>query len=110
MRPGTIFHAGPNTHLQWQTAGAASFEYDLLFYSMGPASTDGGNHPCSRHFILEPGVIPEMAQWLDVLHQQAHVGGGFAKLRVKLTLLTLLDQALTGSRRREAGEASVKQE
>lgn len=110
LRPGTIFHAGPGTHLQWQTAGSAPFEYDLLFYSTEPTTADGDIHPCSRHFILEPGVIPEMADWLDELHQQAHAGGGLAKLRVKRTLLTLLEQVLTGCSRKEAGEASVKRE
>lgn len=108
LRPGSVFHAGPDVHLEWQSAGSSRFEYDLLFYRVGAPAEAGGDHPCNRHFVLEPGAIPGVVEGLALLHQNMHATGGMAKLRVKQLFLSVLHQVLEGCQQRASAGPPAK--
>ncbi|GAA3411247.1 helix-turn-helix domain-containing protein [Paenibacillus hodogayensis] len=108
MRPGSVFHAAPDMHLEWQATGLSPFKYDLLFYSLNKSGDVGGEHLCDRHFVLEPGAIPGMLEWLDMLHQNNHAAGGIAKLRAKQIFLSIMHQVLAGCQRQESASPSAK--
>jgi AraC-like DNA-binding protein len=106
MRPGTVFHAAPDTHLEWQAAGEQRFEYDLLFYRLDKRLAGEGSHPCDLHFVLESGTNPGMPDLLNGLHRHIGVDGGMARLRVKQLFFQLLHQVLKSAGEREHGDST----
>ncbi|SDD69849.1 AraC-type DNA-binding protein [Paenibacillus sp. UNCCL117] len=108
LRPGSVFHAGPDVHLEWQATGASHFEYDLLFYSFCEPETGRGDHPCDRHFVLEPGAVPGVLEGLELLHQSIRAAGGLEKLRAKQIFLSVMHQVLSGCQHRESSSSPTK--
>ncbi|TNJ65998.1 helix-turn-helix transcriptional regulator [Paenibacillus hemerocallicola] len=108
LRPGSVFHAAPDIHLEWQVVGLSQFKYDLLFYSVDKSEDGSGEHFCDCHFMLEPGAIPGMLELLDMLHQNIHATGGIAKLRVKQIFLSIMHQVLVVCKLRESSGPSTK--
>lgn len=109
LHAGSVFHAAPGMTLDAQVIGGSEFEYYTVFYTMDDRKEPpGADSACELdvHFKLEPGVRPEEAEMLSVLHQQYRATEGITTLQVKSLLLQLLYQVLLRSRQRDSASGA----
>lgn len=110
MKPGKLFHTGPNMLLNREIIGSCKWEFVLIHYQI--ADKEKATFPYAlSHYELDSGYNPHINDLLEKLCSACTVPGSLQTLRAKALFFCILDEVLTGvrNRRQESGHDLVEQ-
>lgn len=99
VAPGQVVHGGKGMTLSLEVTGAAPFVYVLIHYTCTAPEAGGGPSDYSkRHYRLETGEHPAIAESLRMLCAAAGTPGTLQELRTKALFYGILDEMLHAAR------------